>query len=84
METTVTVAELSELRKMVEGQSTGPQAFDDKVVIAKGLGVFGHAAPAAQPAAIATVAGGANIDAEARTAINALLAVMRANGMIAT
>jgi len=54
------------------------------VLATRGVGFFGTAAPTAQPGAIADASGGATIDAEARTAINALLAVVRANGMIAT
>src|SRR3990167_11217103 len=38
----------------------------------------------AQGAAVADASGGATIDAEARTAINALLARLRAHGLIAT
>ena len=38
----------------------------------------------AQGTAVANASGGATIDAEARTAINALLARMRAHGLIAT
>ena len=49
-----------------------------------GLSAFGATPPASQPAAIADASGGATVDAEARTAINALLAVMRANGLIDT
>jgi len=48
-----------------------------------GLGFFG-ASPAAQPAAVADAAGGATVDAEARTAINDLLARLRTLGIIAT
>lgn len=47
------------------------------------IGFFGTA-PAAQPAAIADASGGAIIDAEARTAINALLAAVRTLGVIDT
>lgn len=84
MEDTVSRADLDELLRMKNGQSSGPEAFDDKVEIAKGLGVFGHAAPASQPLAIVTVAGGATVDAEARTAVNAMLVVLRNAGIIAT
>lgn len=48
-----------------------------------GIGFFG-ASPAAQPAAVANAAGGATVDAEARTAINDLLARLRTLGIIAT
>lgn len=48
-----------------------------------GLGFFG-ATPAAQPTAVADAAGGATVDAEARTAINDLLARLRTLGIIAT
>jgi len=45
---------------------------------------FWNATPVVQPAAVADASGGATIDAEARTALNALLARMRTVGMIAT
>lgn len=45
---------------------------------------FWNATPIAQPAAVADAAGGATVDAEARTAINSLLARMRSTGLIAT
>ena len=45
---------------------------------------FWNKAPITQPAAIADAAGGAVIDAEARTALNALLAAQRLTGLIAT
>lgn len=45
----------------------------------KGIGLFGLAPPA-QSAAIADAAGGATIDAQARTAINTLLAYLRVRG----
>jgi hypothetical protein len=44
---------------------------------------MGGAAPAVMGAAIADAAGGATVDAEARTALNALLAQMRLFGFIA-
>ena len=53
------------------------------VVGATGIGFFG-AAEAAQPTAVADASGGATTDAEARTAINALLARLRTLGLIAT
>lgn len=43
-----------------------------------------NATPVAQGAAVADAAGGATVDAEARTAINTLLARMRTYGLIAT
>jgi hypothetical protein len=48
------------------------------------LGFYGGGSSAAQAAAIADAAGGAVIDTEARTAINALLAAIRAVNLIAT
>ncbi len=50
--------------------------------VSNGFAAFGATPPASQPAAIVDASGGATVDAEARTAINALLAVMRANGLI--
>lgn len=47
------------------------------------LGLWG-ATPDVQPAAVADAAGGAIVDAEARTAINTLLARLRSRGVIAT
>jgi hypothetical protein len=43
-----------------------------------------NATPVVQPTAVADAAGGGTIDAEARTALNALLARMRTIGLIAT
>lgn len=48
-----------------------------------GIGFFG-ATPAAQPTAVPNATGGATVDAEARTAINDLLARLRTLGIIAT
>lgn len=48
------------------------------------IGEFGSAPPASQPAAIADPAGGATVDTEARAAIDAILAVLRARGTIDT
>jgi hypothetical protein len=45
---------------------------------------FWNATPAVQPAAQADASGGATVDAEARTAINGLLAKLRTIGIIAT
>jgi len=45
---------------------------------------FWNATPAIQPTAVTNATGGATVDAEARTAINALLARLRTVGMIAT
>lgn len=45
---------------------------------------FHGATPVVQATAIADAAGGATIDTEARTAINALLAALRSRGDIAT
>lgn len=47
------------------------------------VGLFG-AAPATQHAAIADPSGGATVDAEARTAINAILDALQTTGIIAT
>ncbi len=46
------------------------------------LGLWG-ATPVVQPTAVADASGGVNIDAEARTAINAILARLRTTGFIA-
>lgn len=43
---------------------------------------FWGATPSAQPAAVANVTGGTNIDTEARTALNALLGELRTIGLI--
>ncbi len=45
---------------------------------------FWNATPVVQPTAVADASGGATIDTQARTAINALLARMRTLGLIAT
>ena len=46
-------------------------------------GIFG-ATPSTQPAAVADASGGATVDAEARTAINDLLARLLTLGVITT
>ncbi len=46
-------------------------------------GIFG-ATPSTQPTAVGDASGGATVDAEARTAINDLLARLRTLGIIAT
>ena len=56
---------------------TKDQEFDANV------GFYGNA-PVAQPAAVTDAAGGVTIDAEARTALNDLLAKLRTLGLIAT
>lgn len=60
--------------------------FDGDVELSTGgIGEFGSSAPATQPAAIADVPTGGSADAAANaTAINAILAVLRARGTIAT
>jgi len=45
---------------------------------------FWNATPVVQPAAVADASGGATVDAEARTALNDLLAKLRTIGLIAT
>lgn len=73
----------------ISGKGTGSLSLrsgggDTRVAVNNtGLGFFG-ATPAAQPVAVADAAGGATVDAEARTALNALLARLRTLGLIAT
>lgn len=50
----------------------------------KGVEINGTSVVQEQGAAVADASGGATVDAEARTAINALLARVRAHGLIAT
>lgn len=59
-------------------------AWRDGVVAGNTLRVGGIQVVAAQQAAIATPAGGTTVDAQARTAIAAILAGLRAHGLIAT
>jgi hypothetical protein len=54
-----------------------------RVAVNGNIGFYGQA-PVAQPAAIANAAGGVVIDAEARAALNTLLAAARTLGLIAT
>lgn len=73
----------------ISGKGTGSLTLrsgggDTRVAVNNtGLGFFG-ATPAAQPVAVADAAGGATVDAEARTALNDLLARLRTLGLIAT
>jgi hypothetical protein len=53
------------------------------VSAAGALGCFGVAPPSSQPALIADPSGGATVDAEARTAINAILDVLAGCGLMA-
>jgi hypothetical protein len=53
-------------------------------VAASSIVVDGQTVVGAQQPGVANVAGGAIIDAEARTAINAILAALRGHGLIAT
>lgn len=61
----------------------GMTRLDGGLTLAGNTGFYGAAA-AAQPAAVADAAGGATVDAEARTALNTLLARLRVIGLIAT
>lgn len=61
----------------------GMTRLDGGLTLSGSTGFYGAAA-AAQPAAVADAAGGATVDAEARTAINTLLARLRVIGLIAT
>lgn len=54
------------------------------VAVGNGFATFGATPPASQPGAIVDASGGSTIDAEARTAVNALLAVVRDVGLFAT
>lgn len=68
-----------------DGQfQVGSLAFPLTIHAYAGLGVFGHAPPALQPAAIPDASGGGNIDTEARAAINAVLVALRGAGLINT
>jgi hypothetical protein len=62
---------------------SGTTLFEAKVSAGSKIGFFG-VTPVVQKTAIADASGGATIDAEARTALNALLAGMRAYGLVAT
>lgn len=66
------------------GVAIGVQRANNRVTLAAGLGVFGVAPPAAQPAKINDPSGGATIDAEARTAINAIIDVLEGAGLSST
>ncbi len=66
------------------GVAIGIQRANNRVTLAAGLGVFGVAPPAAQPAKINDPSGGATTDAEARTAINAIIDVLEGAGLAST
>lgn len=59
------------------------EAANGGISLVGATGFFG-AAPAAQPTAVADAAGGATVDAEARAALNAVLARLRTLGLLAT
>lgn len=65
------------------GGTTGIRVSNAGNELVGATGFFG-APPASQPTAVADAAGGATVDAEARTALNALLARLRTLGLIAT
>ena len=65
------------------GGTTGIRVRDAGNELVGATGFFG-APPATQPTAVADAAGGATVDAEARTALNALLSRLRTLGLIAT
>lgn len=67
---------LTPLQGVAAGLKIGSAATDK-------IGLYG-VAPAEQAAAIANVSGGATVDAEARTALNALLARLRTFGLLAS
>ena len=56
----------------------------EELDVGTSLSVSGTKVIGAQGAAVANASGGAFVDAEARTALNALLARLRAHGIIAT
>ena len=63
---------------------TEPKLFGSIVTVADGIGEFGATPPVSQPAAITNVPTGGSADAAANaTAINSILAVLRARGTIA-
>ena len=55
-----------------------------EVEIGQGLGVWGATPPASQPLKINDPAGGATVDAESRSAINAILDVLEGAGLVAS
>lgn len=55
-----------------------------RVLLNQGVWVAGNQVVSTRGAAVADASGGATVDAEARTAINTLLARLRAHGLIAT
>lgn len=67
----------------VAGNLTGEVNAAKLDTSATGVGFYG-ASPSAQPAAVANASGGVVVDAEARAALNALLARLRTLGLIAT
>lgn len=80
MENTVSLQELAVVQALASG---APVPI--KPDFTGGIGVFGHAPPPTQPVAIADPTGAVtDQDDEARTAINAILVVLRDAGLIAT
>jgi len=63
--------------------ATGRLTAASNFAVSGAVGFYGTT-PQSQPAPIADAAGGAVVDAEARTALNALLAAMRVLGLIDT
>ena len=64
-------------------QATGQAELYKALRVWGNVGFFG-ATPVAQHAAIADQSGGATVDAESRTAINAILDALQTTGIIAT
>jgi len=85
VESTIGLTELSAMQALVNTDvSEGNKTFNGSVRVVHGLSAFGASPPTTQPVAIANPTGGTTTDAEARTAVTSILAVLRAAGLIAT
>lgn len=69
-------------KKIITGGGTHPDGVQVGETAAEKVGFFGKD-PIVQPTAVAAPAGGATVDAEARTAINAIITKLETLGIVA-
>lgn len=67
--------------QVLTADGAGGASWSSEIEIAQGLGVWGATPPASQPLKISDPAGGATVDTEARTAINALIDALEGAGI---
>jgi len=84
MESTLSREQVDMLTALANGQTGVSEIVNGTLKVKLGLGAWDKVPPTTQPVAITNPAGGGTIDAEARTAVNGILAALRGAGIIAT